>query len=141
MKRPVRLVSAAAVALTAGMAVVATPGADARRLAPETGAPPPVSAADVVLYVFDEPCAAREDVAEIAVAQEAMRLADVLIALRLEAAHRGANAVMDIRVEPGEEGRFRVSGQAIRCKAEAPEIVPDAPDEPSAAPRRPGRGD
>jgi hypothetical protein len=138
MERPVRLMRAAAVAVTAGVALVAISGADARRLAPENGAPPPVSAADVVLYVFDEPCAEREQVAEITVSQETMRLADVLIALRLEAAHRGANAVMDIRVEPGEEGRFRVSGQAIRCKAQAPGTAPDAP---AAAPRRPGRGE
>ena len=98
---------------------------------------PRVSAADVVLYLDEAPCANATDVAEIAVQQESMPLAAVLRALRLEAAHRGANGVRDIQVAPGGEGRFRVSGMAIRCPAAAP-FSPSSP--PDAAPQPRPRG-
>lgn len=97
---------------------------------------PRVSAAEVILYIDDSPCQGAVDVAEIAVQQESMTLSDVLRALRLEAAHRGANGVKDIRVAPGGEGRFRVSGTAIRCGvARAPETAPNPAPQPRAAPR------
>jgi len=105
---------------------------------------PPVSAGDVVLYIDDEPCGGATEVAEVVVQQAEMSLAAVMRALRLEAAHRSANGVKDIRVAPGTKGRFRVSGTAIRCPAEAP-AEPAAPSRiepmPRFMPMPPGKGD
>ena len=96
---------------------------------------PPVSAADVVLYIDDAPCADAAEVAEVAVQQADMALSAVLRALRLEAAHRGADGVKDIRVAPGGEGRFRVSGMAIRCPAASVPAEPAAPSQTTPRPR------
>jgi len=125
-------------AVAAAFAVVVSAAPDARRLPPGPGVLPPVSASDVVLFIAQEACPSRDNVAEIAVAQQEMSLADVLVALRLEAAHRGANGVMDIRVsvvgDAEGEKRFRVSGQAVRCRDD----VMKAPNmkEPGPRPRR-----
>jgi hypothetical protein len=94
---------------------------------------PPVSAGDVVLYIDDEPCGDAADIAEVIVQQPEMSLAAVMRALRLEAAHRNANGVKDIRVASGGKGRFRVSGMAIRCPAAAE----SAPAEPSPTTPKP----
>jgi hypothetical protein len=95
---------------------------------------PPVSAGDVVLYIDDEPCGDAAEIAEVVVQQPEMSLAAVMRALRLEAAHRNANGVKDIRVASGSKGRFRVSGMAIRCPA-AP--AAPAPAEPSPTTPKP----
>ena len=124
---------AAAIAATLAVSLLAAGPAGAAGRTPSDL--PPVSAGDVVLYIDDEPCSDAAEVAEVAVQQADMSLAAVMRALRLEAAHRNANAVKDIRVAPGPEGKFRVSGMAIRCPAAGAPAEPAAPSETAPQPR------
>ena len=133
---------AAALAVTLAVSLLGAAPADAAGRKPSDL--PPVSAGDVVLYIDDEPCGGATEVAEVVVQQAEMSLAAVMRALRLEAAHRNANGVKDIRVAPGTRGRFRVSGVAIRCPVAAPmERAVPSPAEPMprGMPMPPAKGD
>ena len=129
------IIDRAGAALAAAMLAACLPGGGPAHAAGRVPSDmPPVSAGDVVLYIDDEPCGDAAEIAEVVVQQPEMSLAAVMRALRLEAAHRNANGVKDIRVASGSKGRFRVSGMAIRCPA-AP--VAPAPAEPSPTTPKP----
>lgn len=130
MTRDFPTAAARAAALSSALAVVlsAGPAAAAGRTPSDL---PPVSAGDVTLYIDDAPCADAADVATVAVQQAEMSLTAVMRALRLEAAHRNANAVKDIRVAPGPKGKFRVSGMAVRCPTAAAPVAPESTPQPA----------